>query len=162
MVDGVTHDVGDVLVGAATMSAVDRYGFEVVATTAQGRSVLRLGFPASVITPEEVRAALVAMVRHACSEGGTSESEKLPLASGALVTLWTAGLGRAAVSAVAELGGGLVVVDHRIGVVERLAHMVGQLPGAGGPPVPPPRPAQERSAGRSLLGDRSGQLGVAG
>ena len=49
----------------ATMSAVDRYGFEVVATTPQGRSVVRLGFPTPVTTPEEVRSALVAMVGQA-------------------------------------------------------------------------------------------------
>jgi putative heme iron utilization protein len=49
----------------ATMSGVDRYGFEVVATTTQGRVVIRLGFSAPVSTPEEVRAALVAMVRQA-------------------------------------------------------------------------------------------------
>ncbi len=49
----------------ATMSGVDRYGFEVVTATAQGRSVVRLGFPEPVVTPEEVRAALVAMVRQA-------------------------------------------------------------------------------------------------
>jgi putative heme iron utilization protein len=47
------------------MSGVDRYGFEVVATTTQGRVVMRLGFSAPVTTPEEVRAALVAMVRQA-------------------------------------------------------------------------------------------------
>lgn len=52
----------------ATMSAVDRYGFEVVATTAQGRSVVRLGFPQPVVTPEEVRASLVSMVRDARTE----------------------------------------------------------------------------------------------
>jgi putative heme iron utilization protein len=50
---------------AATMSAVDRYGFEVVATSPQGRSVIRLGFPSPVTTPAEVRTALVAMVRRA-------------------------------------------------------------------------------------------------
>ena len=52
----------------AVMSAVDRYGFEVVATTPQGRSVVRLGFPEPVTTTEEVRAALVGMVRHARTE----------------------------------------------------------------------------------------------
>lgn len=52
----------------ATMSAIDRYGFEVVATSAHGRSVIRLGFPTPVVTAEEVRGALVAMVRHARTE----------------------------------------------------------------------------------------------
>ncbi|CAN5117425.1 DUF2470 domain-containing protein [soil metagenome] len=55
----------------ATMSAVDRYGFEVVATTPQGRSVVRLGFPAPVTTSEEVRTALVAMVRQARADTAT-------------------------------------------------------------------------------------------
>lgn len=50
---------------SATMSAVDRYGFEVVADTPRGRRVLRLGFPTPVTTAGEVRAALVAMVRSA-------------------------------------------------------------------------------------------------
>lgn len=49
----------------ATMSAVDRYGFELVATSPGGRAGVRIGFPAPVATPEEVRAALVAMVRQA-------------------------------------------------------------------------------------------------
>ncbi len=49
----------------ATMSAVDRYGFEVVATSPSGRAGIRIGFPEPVVTPEEVRAALVAMVRQA-------------------------------------------------------------------------------------------------
>ncbi len=49
----------------ATMSSVDRYGFEVVAVAPAGRTTLRLGFPAPVTTPEEVRAALVGMVREA-------------------------------------------------------------------------------------------------
>ncbi|MBW3610741.1 MAG: DUF2470 domain-containing protein [Actinobacteria bacterium] len=49
----------------ATMSAVDRYGFEVVATSPEGRAGVRIGFPEPVATPEEVRAALVGMVRQA-------------------------------------------------------------------------------------------------
>lgn len=49
----------------ATMSAVDRYGFEVVAVTPTGRAAIRLGFPAPVVTADEVRRALVGMVRDA-------------------------------------------------------------------------------------------------
>ncbi len=49
----------------ATMSAVDRYGFEVVATSPTGRAAVRLGFPEPLSSPEEVRAALVRMVRQA-------------------------------------------------------------------------------------------------
>ena len=50
---------------SATMSAVDRYGFEVVAETPNGRRVMRLGFPTPVNTAGEVRTALVAMVQQA-------------------------------------------------------------------------------------------------
>ena len=46
----------------ATMTAVDRYGFEVVATGPAGRASVRIGFPRPLSTPEEVRAAMVAMV----------------------------------------------------------------------------------------------------
>ncbi len=49
----------------ATMSAVDRYGFEVVTVTPTGRATVRLGFPAAVGTADEVRRALVSMVRDA-------------------------------------------------------------------------------------------------
>ena len=49
----------------ATMAAVDRYGFEMVAVSPSSRTAVRLGFPAPVATSEEVRAALVAMVREA-------------------------------------------------------------------------------------------------
>ena len=53
----------------ATMSAVDRYGFEVVASGPGGRSAVRLGFPRPLASPEEVRAAMVAMVREARGAG---------------------------------------------------------------------------------------------
>ena len=49
----------------ATMSAVDRYGFEIVATGSAGRSVVRLGFPRPCSTPEEVRQAMIAMLADA-------------------------------------------------------------------------------------------------
>lgn len=50
---------------AATMSAVDRYGFEMVAEAPGGRAAVRLGFPAPCTTPDEVRRAMVAMVAEA-------------------------------------------------------------------------------------------------
>lgn len=50
---------------AATMSAVDRYGFEMVAVGPAGRSAVRLGFPHPCSEPGEVRRAVVAMVAEA-------------------------------------------------------------------------------------------------
>ncbi len=49
----------------ATMTGVDRYGFELTASSPAGAGRLRLGFPRPVTTSEEVRSALVAMVRQA-------------------------------------------------------------------------------------------------
>ena len=49
----------------ATMSAVDRYGFELVAVTPSGRAAVRLGFPSPCTTGDEVRRAMVALVRDA-------------------------------------------------------------------------------------------------
>ena len=50
---------------AATMSAVDRYGFEMVAEGPGGRAAVRLGFPEPCVTGEHVRRAMVAMVAEA-------------------------------------------------------------------------------------------------
>jgi putative heme iron utilization protein len=61
------HLVGLPETTAATMGGVDRYGFDVVATTPAGRQAVRVGFPAPVATGEEVRAAMVALVREARS-----------------------------------------------------------------------------------------------
>jgi heme iron utilization protein len=47
----------------ATMTAVDRYGFEIAAVTPNGSRAARLAFDATVATPDEVRRALVAMVK---------------------------------------------------------------------------------------------------
>ena len=47
---------------AATMSAVDRYGFEMIAVSPAGRAAVRLGFPEECTTGVEVRQAMVAMV----------------------------------------------------------------------------------------------------
>jgi putative heme iron utilization protein len=52
-------------IDAASMTGVDRYGFELSAVTAEGPRPVRLAFPAPVETPDEVRAALVAMLREA-------------------------------------------------------------------------------------------------
>ena len=50
---------------SATMSAVDRYGFEMIAEGPAGRTAVRLGFPEPCSTGEEVRRAMVAMVAEA-------------------------------------------------------------------------------------------------
>ena len=55
---------------AATMTGVDRYGFDMSAKTANGPRPVRVAFPAPVGTPEELRAALVAMVKDARSRLG--------------------------------------------------------------------------------------------
>ena len=50
---------------SASMTAVDRYGFEMSAVTGEGPRPIRLAFAAPVSTPDDVRAALVAMVQEA-------------------------------------------------------------------------------------------------
>ena len=47
------------------MSAVDRYGFDMIAAGPGGRAAVRIGFPAPCATGDEVRQALVAMVADA-------------------------------------------------------------------------------------------------
>ena len=55
---------------AASMTGVDRYGFEMSAVTAEGPRPVRLAFADPVGTPEEVRAALVAMLEDARTKLG--------------------------------------------------------------------------------------------
>ena len=55
---------------SATMTGVDRYGFEMSAKTAEGPRPVRVAFATPVSTPEEVRAALIAMVKDARSRLG--------------------------------------------------------------------------------------------
>jgi putative heme iron utilization protein len=50
---------------AATMTAVDRYGFELAVTTPAGPRATRLAFDEPVTTSDEVRAAMVALVKRA-------------------------------------------------------------------------------------------------
>ncbi|MEO6950583.1 MAG: DUF2470 domain-containing protein [Polyangia bacterium] len=50
---------------SATMTSVDRYGFELSALTGDGPRPIRLAFPEPLSTPDEVRRALVAMVKQA-------------------------------------------------------------------------------------------------
>jgi putative heme iron utilization protein len=55
---------------AASLTGVDRYGFEMSAMTTRGPRPVRLAFLKPVSTPEEVRAALVSMVKDARSRLG--------------------------------------------------------------------------------------------
>ena len=55
-------------VTSATMTGIDRYGFEMSATTAEGPRPIRVAFPQSISTPEEARAILIGMLRDARSK----------------------------------------------------------------------------------------------
>jgi putative heme iron utilization protein len=57
-------------IASASMTAVDRYGFEMSAITPQGPRPVRLAFATPVSTAEEVRAALISMVKDARSQLG--------------------------------------------------------------------------------------------
>jgi hypothetical protein len=50
---------------SASMTGVDRYGFEMSAKTPDGPRPVRLAFDTPVSTPEEVRAAMISMVNDA-------------------------------------------------------------------------------------------------
>jgi putative heme iron utilization protein len=52
------------------MTGVDRYGFDMSAMTPRGPRPVRLAFGKPVSTPEEVRAALISMVKDARSKLG--------------------------------------------------------------------------------------------
>jgi heme oxygenase (biliverdin-IX-beta and delta-forming) len=49
----------------ASMSAVDRYGFEMIAVSPAGRAAVRLGFPRECSTADQVRQAMVTLVSDA-------------------------------------------------------------------------------------------------
>ena len=55
---------------SATMSSVDRYGFDMVAVRPSGRLAVRLGFPQPCDDPTAVRVALVEMVSEARRRSG--------------------------------------------------------------------------------------------
>ena len=57
-------------VSAATMTGVDRYGFEMSAVTGEGPRPVRLAFPEPISTSEQARKALVAMLESARSKLG--------------------------------------------------------------------------------------------
>ena len=54
-------------VAAASMTGVDRYGFEMSAKTAEGPRPVRLAFATPVSTAEGARAALISMLKDARS-----------------------------------------------------------------------------------------------
>ncbi|HEX4446551.1 MAG TPA: DUF2470 domain-containing protein, partial [Polyangiaceae bacterium] len=54
---------------SAAMTAVDRYGFDMAVTTPKGPRATRLAFDAEVTTSDEVRRAMVAMVKRARAAG---------------------------------------------------------------------------------------------
>ena len=55
-------------VASASMTAIDRYGFEMSAMTARGPRPVRVAFGKPVRTPEDVRGALISMVNDARSK----------------------------------------------------------------------------------------------
>jgi heme iron utilization protein len=55
---------------AATMSAVDRYGFEMIASGPTGRAAVRLGFPHPCATADEVRRVMIVMLGDARRRAG--------------------------------------------------------------------------------------------
>ena len=57
-------------ISSAKMTGVDRYGFEMSAKTTAGPRPVRVAFATPVSTPEDVRAALTAMVKDARSRLG--------------------------------------------------------------------------------------------
>src|SRR4051794_3897036 len=65
------HFAGHPETTSASMSAVDRYGFEMIAITPNGRHAVRLGFPEPCTDGTQVRKALVAMVAQARAAAAT-------------------------------------------------------------------------------------------
>lgn len=58
----------------AVMSAVDRYGFEMVSVGPAGRATVRLGFPEECTTGQQVREAMVALVADARAAAATAQA----------------------------------------------------------------------------------------
>jgi putative heme iron utilization protein len=59
------HFVGRPDSTEAIMSAVDRYGFEMIVISPAGRAAVRLGFAEECTTGDQVRQAMVALVANA-------------------------------------------------------------------------------------------------
>ena len=63
------HDAGRSDVVSASMTAVDRYGFELIADVGEGYlEALRIGFRTPQLTAEGVRRELIAMLHAARSQ----------------------------------------------------------------------------------------------
>ena len=52
-------------VKSATMTSIDRYGFEMSAVTAEGPRPIRLAFPQLVTSSEQAREALIGLLKQA-------------------------------------------------------------------------------------------------
>jgi len=63
-------------VTAATMTAVDRYGFEISVQTRKGPRPIRLGFAQPIASPADARRELVAMATRARESLGRSEDHR--------------------------------------------------------------------------------------
>jgi putative heme iron utilization protein len=55
---------------SASMTGIDRYGFEMSAKTSDGPRPVRLAFPRPVSTPDDARAVLISMLKDARSTLG--------------------------------------------------------------------------------------------
>jgi hypothetical protein len=55
---------------SASMTGIDRYGFEISAKTNEGPRPVRLAFARPVSTPEDARAVLISMLKDARSKLG--------------------------------------------------------------------------------------------
>ena len=66
------HLAGRTETTEATMSAVDRYGFEMIAVGPSGRAAVRLAFPEPCSDGDQVRQAMVAMVADARSKAAVA------------------------------------------------------------------------------------------
>lgn len=65
------HLAGHADTSSASMSAVDRYGFEMIAITPTGRHAVRLGFPQPCADANQVRVAMVALIAAARAAAAT-------------------------------------------------------------------------------------------
>jgi len=66
---------------AATMTGVDRYGFEMSAHTGRGPRPIRLAFSKPIASPEEARREMVALVKQAREELGETPMSEHPSGS---------------------------------------------------------------------------------
>lgn len=88
IIDHMNEDHGDAMVSycqaftratdttAATMTGVDRYGFEMSAQTGRGPRPIRLAFSAPIATPEDARREMVMLVRRAREALGPAPAAK--------------------------------------------------------------------------------------